>query len=151
MTNRRVQSVRNGLRTFNRWAGVLNPDPYGLGLSLSQCGALVDLERFGSLRPAALASLLKLDRSTVSRLISVLLDKRFIAVSESAEDKRGKVISLTQKGQKALAEIHRISNESITSAFRFLDNKDQEEVSRAFDKLSHAVTQAEDEKQRSKP
>ena len=141
--------MRNGLRKVNRWAGVLSSDPYGLGLSLSQSSTLVDLERYGSLRPATLADLLKLDRSSVSRLISVLSEKGLISTSERPEDGRSKTITLTKKGRKALIEIHRISNESVVSVFRFLDSKDQDAIAVAFDKLSAAVEQAENQKRTS--
>lgn len=148
--NNKIHSVRNSLRKFNRWAGVLSADPYGLGLSLSQCGALVDLERFESLRPANLANLLKLDRSSVSRLISALEDKGLISISLSSEDGRSKTIALTKKGQKTLNEIHRISNNTVESVFHFLSDKDQEQVAAAFEKLSKAVEVAEKQKEKLK-
>lgn len=140
---KKVEAVRTGLRKFNRWAGVLNPDPYNLGLSLSQASALVDLERFGSLRPAMLAMLLKLDRSSVSRLISKLSNDGLISIKGSDHDRRVKDIRLTAKGAKALHKINKASNDSVIQVFKFLSNDDRDEIVQAFGKLAAAVELAE--------
>lgn len=142
--NKKVDIIRTGLRKFNRWARVLSTDPYELGLSLSQSGALVDLERCGNLRPAALAKLLKLDRSSVSRLIAKLSNDGLIAIAGIDQDGRGKTIRLAPKGIIALKKIHQISNDSVLKVFEFLSNRDQDEIVKAFEKIARAVEKAEE-------
>jgi DNA-binding MarR family transcriptional regulator len=141
---KKVETIRTGLRKFNRWARVLSPDPYELGLSLSQSGALVDLQRFGDLRPANLAKLLKLDRSSVSRLIARLAGDKLITIENSDRDGRGKILRLAPKGITALEKINQKSNESVLKVFEFLSSSDQEAISKAFEKLAIAVEKAEE-------
>jgi DNA-binding MarR family transcriptional regulator len=138
----RIQIIRDGLRRFNRRAGVLKSDPYGIGLSLSQSSALVDLERLGPLRSNDVVRLLNLEKSSVSRLISVLVEKRLITVKPDQKDGRLKVLSLAANGKKVVDLIHRQSNESVEEVFIFLNDKDQEEIASAFLKLSIAVDAA---------
>jgi len=140
---KQVQTIRNGLRRFNRWAGVLKTDPYEIGLSLSQSSALVDIERSGKLKPQELAHLLNLDKSSVSRLIAVLESKNLIKVTNDSDDKRSKDLTLTTKGKEMVQKIHRISDQSVVEALNLLGEKDRTEIALAFEKLAHAVEQLE--------
>jgi DNA-binding MarR family transcriptional regulator len=142
MTNH-IQIIRNGLRRFNRWAGVLKTDPYDIGLSLSQSSALVDIERHGTLKPQELAQLLNLDKSSVSRLIGVLDSKNLIKISDDLEDKRSKNLNLTANGKEMVRKIHKVSNRSVVEALDLLNEKERLEIARAFEKLAQAVEQLE--------
>src|SRR5689334_17863309 len=99
-TDLEVQIVRESLRRFNRRAGVLKSDPYGIDLSLSQSSALVDIARFGALRPNDLVRLLNLEKSSISRLITVLEDKGLVTADEDPHDGRSKLLKLTKAGRK---------------------------------------------------
>jgi DNA-binding MarR family transcriptional regulator len=138
-----VKIVRDGLRKFNRRAGVLKPDPYGLGLSLSQCSTLIDISRFGSLRSNELVHLLHLEKSSVSRLISVLENKKFITLTNDPNDGRSKILTLTRSGERAVEEINHISNQSVLEVFHCLDSKDQKTISLAFEKLAQIIESME--------
>lgn len=138
----KIQLVRDGLRRFNRYAGVLKSDPYGIGLSLSQSSALVDLDRLGPLRSNDVVKLLNLEKSSVSRLISVLSQKRLITVKPDPSDGRLNILALTASGNKVVRLIHKKSNESIEVVLKFLNDREQKEIAQAFAKLSKAVESA---------
>ena len=134
----RIRVIRDGLRRFNRRAGVLKSNPYGIGLSLSQSSALVDLERLGPQRSNDFVRLLNLEKSSVSRLASALVQKRLVIIKADKTDGRIKILSLTANGKKAVALIHQRSNKSVEEVFEFLSVREQEEIALAFEKLANA-------------
>jgi DNA-binding MarR family transcriptional regulator len=134
--NKQIEVVRNGLRKFNRKAGVLKSDPYGIGLSLSHCSALIDIERNGTMKPSELTSRLLLDKSTVSRLLNNLQIKGLIQVSSDNEDGRGKMLSITSKGKKMVEIINDVSNRSVKDLFEKLSKQERKTVVNAFELLS---------------
>jgi DNA-binding MarR family transcriptional regulator len=139
MKSSQVQSIREALRRFNRHAGVLKSDPYGIGLSLSQSSALVDLARLGPLKANELVRLLKLEKSSVSRLMSVLSDAGLIQVKSDPSDGRVKVLNLTAAGRKLAGVINKVSNRSVLEVFSVLGAREQAELVSAFEKLRTAV------------
>jgi DNA-binding MarR family transcriptional regulator len=140
----RIKVVREGLRRFNRRAGVLKSDPYKLGLSLSQSSALIDISRFNELRVYELVDLLHLEKSSVSRLISVLEERRLIKVKDNPSDGRSKILTLTEAGRRAVNQINEISNRSLLELFEKLDAKEQKLIAAAFEKIASAVDQIEE-------
>ena len=139
-----VERVREVLRRFNRRAGVLQTDPYGLDLSLSQGSALVDIGRFGQLRSQDLVQLLNLEKSSVSRLVANLEERKLLKITPDPEDGRSKHLSLTPSGRKAVAVINRLANRVVEEAFDHLSAKEQAEVVAALEKLNHAVNRADE-------
>ena len=138
-----VELVRESLRRFNRRAGVLKADPYGIGLSLSQCSALVDIGRTGTLKANDLVRLLNLEKSSVSRLLAVLGKSGLITVTAAPDDGRSKLLKLTTAGKEKVEIINRASNNSVIEAFEFLSRKERDEVVSAFVVLSKAVSKVD--------
>jgi DNA-binding MarR family transcriptional regulator len=136
---KQIEVIRNGLRQFNRRAGILKSDPYGIGLSLSHCSALIDIERNGSIKPSALTELLLLEKSTVSRLLSNLEAKDLIRTMTDSKDARGKVLTLTSKGKKLVEIINEVSNESVLSVFKNLTSQEQQTIVNAFQLISKVI------------
>lgn len=134
-----VSAIREAMRRFNRRVGVLKSDPYGIGLSLSQASALVDIERYGPLRSNDLVRLLNLERSSISRLVAVLEHKALVRITNHPSDGRAKVLQLTRAGERSVAIINGMMDRTIADALRHLDSLDQKEVVRALAKLADAV------------
>jgi DNA-binding MarR family transcriptional regulator len=134
-----VMIVREVFRQFNRKAVVLAADPYGIGLSLSQASALVDINRNGKLRPNELARMLNLDKSSVSRLIVVLKQARLVSLHEDPEDGRAKLVMLTEAGIRAAEKVNRISDDTVKAALGRVSAKDRDLIVSAFQKLSEIL------------
>jgi len=117
----------------------LKSDPYGIGLSLSQSSALVDIGRFGKLKPNDLARLLRLNKFSVSRMVDVLHENKLINVSDDPADGRSKFLALTAGGKKAVVTINEVANRSVTDVLNYLDLKDQRALAIAFESLGVAV------------
>jgi DNA-binding MarR family transcriptional regulator len=137
--NAHIEIVRNGLRVFNRNAGVLKSDPYDLGLPLSHCSALIDIEKHRSLNPNKLATLLHLDKSSVSRMLINLKKKGLIDISPNPNDGRGKSLSLTNKGLKYVEKINDASNQYVINLFQEVTAQQRQVLVNAFQILSDAL------------
>lgn len=68
------------------------------GLSVSQCYIMETLKQNGPLSMNNLAKNMLLSISTVTRVIQPLLKKGFLKREEDSEDRRIRLISLTEKG-----------------------------------------------------
>ncbi len=134
-----IKVVRDALRQFNRRAGVLKSDPYGVGLSLSQCSALIDIDRIENLKANDLVALLHLEKSSVSRLIAVLKNKKLIQIVNDPLDKRSKILGLTKRGEHVVEKINAISNQSVKEALEAFDQTDKIMIASAFEKLASSL------------
>jgi len=134
--SKKVEVIREALRLINRRVGVLSSDPYGLGLSLSQGSALVDIDRHGSLKPNDLVRLLRLDKSTVSRLIEVLVKKQMVSMNHDPSDGRARILTLTANGKKAVKSINQALDHSVSEIFERLEPRDQKSMVKAFENMA---------------
>lgn len=73
-------------------------------LSQSMCILLL-LTMNGALKQKELQSLLKISHSAMVRMIQRLEEKKLVYVNVDAEDKRGKIVGLTESGIKLANEI----------------------------------------------
>ncbi len=115
-----VAAVRQASRIMVRELGVLGSKFGPTGLSGSQCHALIELDMHRELSPGRLAELLRLDRSTVTRLIQGLKAQGWIVASRNDLDARMQRISLTDAGRRKASEIHEVSNIQVRSALKIL-------------------------------
>lgn len=74
-------------------------------VSVTQCHALEALVRRGPLRLQALAEELLLDKSTASRVVEALVQKRYVHRVDDPEDRRAVRIEVTAAGRALSARI----------------------------------------------
>lgn len=70
------------------------------GVTLAQCHAIVEIGRMGKTSPSVLAVLLRLDRSTVTRVVDSLVVRGFVQRETDPGNRRSLVLSLTKKGKE---------------------------------------------------
>ncbi len=88
--------------------GLHKPDetPCGEPVSVAEAHALMELAREdGPLVQKELAARLRLEKSTVSRLVGMLEERGWVGRCRSPKDGRALEVSLTEAGRKAAAEI----------------------------------------------
>lgn len=88
--------------------GLHKPDetPCGKPVSVAEAHALMELSREeGPLVQKELAARLRLEKSTVSRLVGMLEGRAWVGRCRSPKDGRALEVSLTEAGRKAAAEI----------------------------------------------
>lgn len=85
----------------------------------SESHILIELNRLGNLNVNEIAKILNVDKSTASRCLKAMTDKKWLKINYIS-DQRKKLFSLTDKGKKVLMNIEQSSNNKIISAFNEL-------------------------------
>ena len=103
LTDNDVTAAQDALMRFVRNFGLHQPDrtPCGQPLPVSEAHALGEIARDGTLRQVELARRLRLEKSSVSRLVGNLVDRGWIRRHKAADDARGVLLELTDDGAVA--------------------------------------------------
>lgn len=136
-----ISQIRSASREMVRQFGFLNDRFSSIG-STSQCHALVELDAHGVLTLGQLSAVLNLDKSTTSRLVMQLSEKGTCQMEPDAHDRRNKLISLTQKGQKLVNDIHHEANLQVKSALNRLSEEEQAVVLKGLSIYAKALKQS---------
>jgi putative acetyltransferase len=123
-TNNLLPHIRAASREMVRQFGLLDNRFADIG-STSQCHALVELETRGVMNLGQLAGLLNLDKSTTSRLVSQLLEKGLCHLQADENDRRNKLIFLTEKGLAAANKISSAANLQVQKALDMLNDDEK--------------------------
>jgi putative acetyltransferase len=123
-----VTRLRGSSRRVVRQLGMLGGRWSPTGHSHSQCHALLELHRSGSLTPGELAQRLELDRSTVSRLAEGLVRRGWVRAAPHLHDGRSKALRLTAAGEREVARIDAVADEQVGAALGRLAPEEREVV-----------------------
>lgn len=121
--------LREQIRLLERKLGVLNEnDMTCCGVTLSQCHALVEIGRAGSLTLSGLAEILGLDNSTTSRTVNNLVTRNLAQRVQDPEDRRYVTITLTDSGKEIFHTIEDRMNIRYGAIYDALPPDQQETV-----------------------
>ena len=108
--------IRRATRRLVRAWGLLNQ---ATAMPLSHCHAMIEMAEAGSLSSRALAQILHLDKSSISRMTAKLAQRGWIAVQPDA-DRRKKLWALTPKGRKVVQRFHQAADTQVEGALALL-------------------------------
>lgn len=136
-----VLNAQDSLMRFVRNFGLHQPDhtPCGQPLPVSEAYALVEMARHGRLRQMELARRLKLEKSTVSRLVSNLVGRGWIHRHPAAEDGRGIQLELTEAGASAAARLAEARRRRFTALLARIPDDQRHAVVQALRTLAEAT------------
>lgn len=102
-----VQALEEGLMAFVRAFGLHQPDrtPCGQPVSVSEAYALAELAREGGLTSSDLVARLRLEKSTVSRLVAQLAGRGWLERRPHPRDGRALALHLTLEGARVATQI----------------------------------------------
>lgn len=108
LTDNDVTAAQDALMRFVRNFGLHQPDrtPCGQPLPVSEAHALGEVARDGTLRQVELARRLRLEKSSVSRLVGNLVERGWIRRHRAVDDARGVLLELTDDGAVAAKRLH---------------------------------------------
>ena len=132
-----VRRYRKALRQFQRLAGVQMRN-CGCGVTLTQCLVLLDIDEHGHLTMGQLASILKLDHSTLSRTVDSLVKNKLVARLRDESDRRLVWIRLTEQGISLCEKIHQGNDEYCLQVFETIPATERATVIRHFETLIQA-------------
>ncbi|WP_109593293.1 MarR family winged helix-turn-helix transcriptional regulator [Actinoplanes xinjiangensis] len=138
-----VDAAQEALMRFVREFGLHQPDrtPCGQPLPVSEAHAMVEIARDGRLRQVDLARRLRLEKSTVSRLVTNLVNRGWIRRETAGDDGRGVLLLLTETGATAAARQADARRDRLTSVLDRIPDTQRGAVVAAL----HILAEAADE------
>jgi putative acetyltransferase len=115
-----VLPLRRASRELVRELGFLQAHDRATNLSHSHCHVLLEIESKGELPQAALPDLLRLEKSTTSRIVGELASRGLLRAAAADDDGRARVLVLTARGRTKVAEIHQHANARVEHALAML-------------------------------
>ena len=136
-----VETAQDALMRFVRTFGLHQPDrtPCGQPLPVSEAHALIEIAGRGQLRQIELARRLRLQKSTVSRLVSNLVGRGWVRRSSAADDGRGVLLELTVVGVDTAARIAEARRDRLTAVLDRIPDDQRAAVVQALHTLAEAA------------
>ncbi|EFH12463.1 MarR family winged helix-turn-helix transcriptional regulator [Teichococcus cervicalis] len=110
-----VEPIRTASRELVRALGFTGTNFAGTALPPSAVHALIEIEA-GGVTARALGERLRLEKSSVSRMLRKLVASRLVQEGRDGEDGRIKRLSLTPEGQERVAQIHAFAQAQVSGA-----------------------------------
>src|SRR5271165_3024344 len=138
-TKELLESVVAFVRSF----GLHKPDqtPCGQPVAVAEAHALMDLATFGSMRQGELAARLRLEKSTVSRLVRQMEAHGWIRRNSDRHDGRAVLILLTRKGRETAGELSRVRQEKFARILAAIPEVKRSMVVEAISILERACSE----------
>lgn len=131
-TNALLPNLREVSRSLVRELGFFKDECLGTGVTHPQSHALLSLQAKSGQSVSELAQTLQIDQSSGSRLIAGLVKRNLIEQKALPDDKRTKLLSLTQLGRRKVFEINRAADTRVEEALRLLSQEKQHQVVEGF-------------------
>ena len=136
-----IAALRRTSRQLVREWNMLTDEVQQVGISPSQCHALIELEQETGLSSSQLAELLVLDKSTTSRTIQALEKRALIDHNVPANDKRLKHYALSPDGRELLDEVHELANHQVEQALELMTPAERQSVAEGLNIYARALQQ----------
>lgn len=137
-----IREFRQNLRVLEREVELSMASEAGCcGVTFAQCHLLLEVERRGRTSVTELASLLELDKSTLSRTVDAAFRAGLIDRTVDPASRRQQVISLTDRGRETAETINSQCDTSYTRLFDFIPRDERSAVVRAVALLADAMRQ----------
>ena len=133
-----ISGIRAASREMVRQFGLLS-NPFASIGSPSQCHALVELDAHGIMNIRELSIALNLEKSTTSRLMTQLILKGLCRIHLGENDRRNKLISLTEKGSLLANKIHAEAKLQVQQALGTMNEEEQNLVARGLSLYAKAL------------
>lgn len=115
-----VEAIRTASRALVRELGFMDATLAGTALSPSAVHALIELEQGGGCTASDLGRRLRLEKSSVSRLLARLVAAGSVAQEATRPDGREKSLALTAQGRAQVEGIHRFARNQVRQALHQL-------------------------------
>jgi DNA-binding MarR family transcriptional regulator len=137
-----IRDFRTNLRVLEREVEMSMASEAGCcGVTFAQCHLLLEVERQGRTSVTELASILELDKSTLSRTVDSACRAGLMDRTVDPSSRRQQVICLTAKGRQTAEAINGQCDESYTRLFDFIPRDKRSSVVRSVAILAEAMRQ----------
>jgi putative acetyltransferase len=134
-----VLPLRHASRELVRELGFLQDKDSATSLSHSHCHALIEIEARGTIAQSELPAVLRLDKSTTSRVVADLVERGWARARASRKDARARDLALSASGRAKVDVIHREANARVEQALSTLGDDDRKIVVRGMELYARAL------------
>lgn len=133
--------LQESLIAFVRDFGLHDPDrtPCGQPMSVSEAHALTELARQPALRQRELGERLRLQKSTISRLVAQLTRRGWVTRGQAENDGRGVALALTERGAAAATRVEGARRDRCVALLDNIPYEQRTEVLAALRLLKEAI------------
>ena len=117
--------------------------PCGKPVSVAEAHGLMELARGGPLVQKEIASRLRLEKSTVSRLVGMLEGRGWVERSRSPKDGRAVELRLTREGSRTAEGIAEARREKFARVLEAIPEEERESVLESMRILEEAMRESE--------
>ncbi len=117
--------------------------PCGRPVSVAEAHSLMELSRVETLVQKELASRLRLEKSTVSRLVGMLEGRGWVERSRSQQDGRAVELRLTEAGRRTAEDIAEARREKFARVLEAIPEEERESVLESMRLLEEAMRESE--------
>jgi DNA-binding MarR family transcriptional regulator/ribosomal protein S18 acetylase RimI-like enzyme len=137
-----IDIIRTASRRIVRELGFMSNTLANTALSPSAVHTIIEIGNGNAQTAKELADILRLEKSSVSRLINRLLDKELVIAQTSTEDARLHRLSLTVHGQKLFDEIAGFARRQVQAALDTLPERDGKLIKTGLENYATALEQS---------
>ena len=138
-----MQSVRQVIQTLERRFGLLDAsccdECCGRQVSMVQCHILFEIRRRGNPSMQQVAEELGMDVTTFSRQARSLTEKGLIVRQTSPDDRRVRLLGVTDEGMRVLEQIDHYMAEKLQRIFSAMTPFERETVAKSLALLNEAL------------
>ncbi|MBU1340737.1 MAG: bifunctional helix-turn-helix transcriptional regulator/GNAT family N-acetyltransferase [Proteobacteria bacterium] len=135
-----VERIRRFNRFYTQILGLLNNKLLKSDYSLAEARVLFELGQTPNIVSKELSKQLHLDPAYLSRILMRFEKQGLIHKKRSIEDTRKQVLSLTSKGDSAIAKLQEMSNLQITLSLSNTKHEEHEQLVKAMEKIEQIFT-----------
>ncbi len=141
-----VDLVRTASRRLVRELGFMNDSVAGTDLPPSAVHALIEIDARDGVTASDLAQLLRMDKSSVSRMLRKLVLTGEVVEEPGEHDGRTKILSLSATGRQRVAGIHEFARAQVAGALGQLEPEQCQAVLHGLRLYGAALATSGDEK-----
>ncbi|MFS8124348.1 MarR family winged helix-turn-helix transcriptional regulator [Rhizobium sp. BR 250] len=123
-----INDIRSTSRRLVRELGFMGGDFAGTDLPPSAVHALIEIEACPGITARDLGKLLRLEKSSVSRMLRKLVISSDILEEADEKDSRIKRLRLTEQGRERVSAIHGFANRQVSGALTQLSSADAQTI-----------------------
>ena len=141
-----IDLIRGASRRLVRELGFMNDSLAGTDLPPSAVHALIEIDAHDGVTASDLAELLRLEKSSVSRMLRKLVLTGDVVEEPGEHDGRTKILSLSAAGRQRVAGIHGFARAQVAGALGQLEPEQCQTVLHGLQLYGAALATSDDKK-----
>jgi DNA-binding MarR family transcriptional regulator len=140
-----VDDIRAASRLMVRELGFMDATVAATDYPPSAVHTILEIGIRGPMNSGELCDFLRLEKSSVSRMVRKLVDRGELRETPNEADARSKLLSLTAKGRRTLEALHAFGRQQVSGALAALTDAEQRTVREGMMLYARALRQSRDE------